>query len=58
MGDLDRIDASFHQSLTNDQRLAKVQWKKIADAVHRNGGSYHFGNATCKKKWVELHPEL
>ncbi|KAH7406159.1 hypothetical protein DE146DRAFT_650956 [Phaeosphaeria sp. MPI-PUGE-AT-0046c] len=55
--DLNRIDASFHHSVSNDQRLAKVQWKKIADAIRSHGGSYHFGNSTCKRKWVELNPE-
>lgn len=55
--ELNRIDASFHHSLSNDQRLTKVQWKKVADAIHNHGGSYHFGNSTCKRKWVELNPE-
>ncbi|KAJ5371925.1 hypothetical protein N7517_003931 [Penicillium concentricum] len=33
----------------------KVSWKKVAEHIWRNGGSYHFGNATCKKKWCEIH---
>ncbi|KAJ5817082.1 hypothetical protein N7447_009315 [Penicillium robsamsonii] len=33
----------------------KVSWKKIAEHIWGNGGSYHFGNATCKKKWCEIH---
>jgi hypothetical protein len=31
-----------------------VQWKEVANYIANNGGSYHFGNATCKKKWMEL----
>jgi len=54
--ELDRIDANNYQSLGYDQRLAKVQWKKVADYIIANGGSYHFGNSTCKRKWVELNP--
>ncbi|CAI7669450.1 unnamed protein product [Penicillium crustosum] len=33
----------------------KVSWKKVAEHIWVNGGSYHFGNATCKKKWCEIH---
>ncbi|CAI7643964.1 unnamed protein product [Penicillium discolor] len=33
----------------------KVSWKKVAEHIWANGGSYHFGNATCKKKWCEIH---
>jgi hypothetical protein len=37
-----------HQSLTYNQKLEKVQWKKVADYIHKFGSSYQFGNATCK----------
>jgi hypothetical protein len=33
---------------------SNVQWKEVANYISANGGSYHFGNATCKKKWQEL----
>ncbi|EAW15181.1 uncharacterized protein ACLA_058390 [Aspergillus clavatus NRRL 1] len=33
----------------------KVSWKKVAQYIWTHGGSYHFGNATCKKKWCEVH---
>ncbi|OJJ98200.1 hypothetical protein ASPACDRAFT_1857528 [Aspergillus aculeatus ATCC 16872] len=33
----------------------KVSWKQVALYIHENGGSYLFGNATCKKKWCEVH---
>lgn len=52
--ELSRIDANHHQPLGHDQRLAKVQWKKVADFISASGGSYHFGNSTCKRKWIEL----
>ena len=33
----------------------KVPWKKVSQYIWNNGGSYQFGNATCKKKWCEIH---
>lgn len=33
---------------------AKVPWKQVAEYIHQKGGSYLFGNATCRKKWDEL----
>ncbi|KAF9894323.1 hypothetical protein FE257_007826 [Aspergillus nanangensis] len=33
----------------------KVSWKKVAQYIWSHGGSYHFGNATCKRKWCEVH---
>lgn len=33
----------------------KVSWKKVAQYIWSHGGSYHFGNATCKRKWCEIH---
>ncbi|RAL03610.1 uncharacterized protein BO80DRAFT_349832 [Aspergillus ibericus CBS 121593] len=35
-------------------RLPKISWKKVAQYIWAHGGSYHFGNATCKKKWCEV----
>ncbi|KAL4883760.1 hypothetical protein BJY04DRAFT_216100 [Aspergillus karnatakaensis] len=32
-------------------QAAKIPWKKVAQYIRSHGGSYHFGNATCKKKW-------
>ncbi|EEQ34907.1 hypothetical protein McanCB56680_000263 [Microsporum canis] len=32
----------------------KISWKQVGDYIWMKGGSYHFGNATCKKKWAEL----
>jgi hypothetical protein len=34
--------------------LQKIAWKKVAGYIFDNGGSYQFGNATCKKKWYEI----
>jgi hypothetical protein len=56
MQDLHRIDTANNHALGYDHRLAKVQWKKVANAIRAHGGSYHFGNSTCKRKWQELHP--
>jgi len=35
--------------------VPKVSWKKVAQYIWAHGGSYQFGNATCKKKWCEIH---
>lgn len=32
----------------------QVSWKRVSDYIVDNGGSYRFGNATCRKKWDEL----
>jgi hypothetical protein len=34
--------------------MAKVSWKQIGEYIVERGGSYHFGNSTCKKKWAEI----
>lgn len=35
----------------------KISWTQVARYIFDNGGSYHFGNATCHKKWSELAVE-
>ncbi|KAL4923456.1 uncharacterized protein BDV17DRAFT_242819 [Aspergillus undulatus] len=32
----------------------RVPWKKVSQYIWSNGGSYQFGNSTCKKKWCEV----
>ncbi|KAH8673542.1 hypothetical protein BX600DRAFT_433163 [Xylariales sp. PMI_506] len=32
----------------------KISWKQVADYIVNHGGSYQFGNATCRKRWDEL----
>ncbi|KAI5928483.1 hypothetical protein F4810DRAFT_705425 [Camillea tinctor] len=41
----------------DDSSSTKVPWKQVADYITDHGGSYHFGNATCRKKWDELVDE-
>ncbi|KAF2666002.1 hypothetical protein BT63DRAFT_442332 [Microthyrium microscopicum] len=59
-------DAVAQQCRTNNcttqgvQTLAQVnglsiQWKEVASYILQHGGSYAFGNATCKKKWLAEH---
>ncbi|KAL2880268.1 hypothetical protein SGCOL_004317 [Colletotrichum sp. CLE4] len=38
----------------SDPSSTKIPWKQVAEYIQRNGGSYLFGNATCRKKWDEL----
>lgn len=56
--EFDRIERNLQNpySLSFEQKLTKVAWKKVADYIDENGGSYHFGNSTCKRKWLELNP--
>ncbi|CAG8908911.1 unnamed protein product [Penicillium egyptiacum] len=46
---------SLTNASMNMSEPPKVSWKKVAEHIWVNGGSYHFGNATCKKKWCEIH---
>ena len=32
----------------------KVKWMQVAAYIKERGGSYHFGNATCRKRWDEM----
>ena len=41
-----------------DPSAVKIPWKKVADYIVKHGGSYRFGNATCRKKWDELGAEM
>ncbi|KAK4447138.1 hypothetical protein QBC34DRAFT_143514 [Podospora aff. communis PSN243] len=34
--------------------MAKVPWKQVAEYIVNNGGTYRFGNSTCRKRWDEL----
>ncbi|EPE35114.1 hypothetical protein GLAREA_10810 [Glarea lozoyensis ATCC 20868] len=38
----------------SDVAHCKVPWKQVAEYISKHGGSYHFGNATCRKRWDEL----
>lgn len=42
---------------TDDITRGKIPWKHVGEYIMDNGGSYHFGNATCRKKWDELVAE-
>ncbi|KAJ5664645.1 hypothetical protein N7462_011458 [Penicillium macrosclerotiorum] len=44
-----------HERLLSNTEPPKVSWKKVAQYIWNQGGSYQFGNATCKKKWCEIH---
>ncbi|KAI9838574.1 MAG: hypothetical protein M1819_004886 [Sarea resinae] len=44
--------------LAKDKRdTPTISWKQVAAYIANHGGSYHFGNGTCKKKWDELRSE-
>ncbi|KAI9771864.1 MAG: hypothetical protein M1840_001634 [Geoglossum simile] len=45
-------DSTQAFSLQNNKNV-KIPWKQVAEYIAKHGGSYHFGNATCRKKWDE-----
>ncbi|EKV19881.1 hypothetical protein PDIG_00480 [Penicillium digitatum PHI26] len=47
--------SSLTKASMNMNEPPKVSWKKVAEHIWAKGGSYHFGNATCKKKWCEIN---
>ncbi|RYO81253.1 hypothetical protein DL766_000269 [Monosporascus sp. MC13-8B] len=38
----------------SDLSSAKIPWKEVAKYIVDHGGSYHFGNSTCRKRWDDL----
>ncbi len=38
----------------DDLANTKIPWKKVGEYIVDNGGSYHFGNTTCRKRWDML----
>ncbi|CAG8036968.1 unnamed protein product [Penicillium olsonii] len=50
----DTYSSLTHMGMTTNEP-PKVSWKKVAEHIWDQGGSYQFGNATCKKKWCEIH---
>ena len=42
------------ESAGNPAQYGKVKWMLVAQYIKEKGGSYHFGNATCRKKWDEM----
>ncbi|TVY44714.1 hypothetical protein LOCC1_G003071 [Lachnellula occidentalis] len=47
--DVRLLNKAVHK-LTSSSNLSrnKVPWKSVAEYIANNGGSYHFGNATCR----------
>jgi hypothetical protein len=43
-----------HGSNDSSMKVNKISWKNVAKYIKNNGGSYLYGNATCKKKWNEI----
>ena len=42
--------------LSDDSAVGKIAWKKVAEMM-AGMGCYHYGNATVKKKYVQLRQE-
>ncbi|KAE9379388.1 hypothetical protein N431DRAFT_460655 [Stipitochalara longipes BDJ] len=52
--DIRLLKKAVRKLTLGDPRKSKVPWKQVAEYIADNGGSYHFGNATCRKRWDEL----
>ncbi|KAF3391477.1 hypothetical protein F1880_007871 [Penicillium rolfsii] len=46
--------AQVNMAMAMTGQPPKVSWKKVAQYIWSHGGSYQFGNATCKKKWCDI----
>lgn len=46
--------------LTREEELqrGRVSWKNVSAYIYEHGGSYRFGNSTCKKKWAEVSQQF
>jgi hypothetical protein len=51
--EFDKLDVT-QPSLETKQKPDKVPWMKIVELIATTGGTYKFGAATAKKKWVEV----
>ncbi|KAH0538769.1 hypothetical protein FGG08_004657 [Glutinoglossum americanum] len=51
--DLTATSSRVQALSSQTSRNVKIPWKQVAEYVAKHGGSYHFGNATCRKKWDE-----
>ncbi len=49
-----RVSGSSSCRAKGSGKPPKIPWKQVADCIASRGGSYHFGNATCRKKWDEI----
>ncbi|KAJ2997606.1 hypothetical protein NUW58_g598 [Xylaria curta] len=52
--DIRLLKKAVRKLAKDDKTSAKVPWKQVAAYIYEHDGSYHFGNATCRKKWDEL----
>ncbi|KAI1115124.1 hypothetical protein F5Y14DRAFT_147017 [Nemania sp. NC0429] len=52
--DIRLLKKAVRKLAKGDSTSAKVPWKQVATYIYEHDGSYHFGNATCRKKWDEL----
>ncbi|KAI0976255.1 hypothetical protein F4678DRAFT_456578 [Xylaria arbuscula] len=52
--DIRLLKKAVRKLAKGDKNAARVPWKQVATYIYEHDGSYHFGNATCRKKWDEL----
>lgn len=52
-GDQDRLLERAVYKFSRDEDLypTKISWKQVGKYIVDKGGSYHFGNTTCRKRW-------
>ncbi|EJP66723.1 uncharacterized protein BBA_04016 [Beauveria bassiana ARSEF 2860] len=54
--DIELLRKAVRIHTRGNARTGKTSWKKVAEYITHNGGSYSFGFATCHNKWKELPP--
>ncbi|KAK2810182.1 hypothetical protein FQN50_003152 [Emmonsiellopsis sp. PD_5] len=52
--DDDEVIGNTNNNTHVHDKSPKISWKQVGEYIWKNGGSYHFGNATCKKKWAQI----
>jgi hypothetical protein len=52
LSSFDRIQRTL---TSGDTQVLGVSWQDVAKYIKDKGGSYRFGNSTCKKKWMQLN---
>ncbi|KAJ9136819.1 hypothetical protein NKR23_g9456 [Pleurostoma richardsiae] len=53
----EKDDQLLRRAVQELEKGGKIPWKLVAEYIVRNGGSYHFGNTTCRKRWDLLIDE-
>lgn len=51
---VEKYQRRAQEKVKGGRRGKRIPWMAVAEDIKNNGGSYHFGNATCRKRWDKL----